>query len=174
MARYAIDGWSLSGTVTAQTGLPITGFMNNSPVSTIGDGGLTGAELSLFNSGTPGRVPTIAAARNAFKGPGYHGIDARVSRSFPIHESVSLQLWAEAFNITNHKNILGVTTALYNYLTPGATSSLPNGVQFTCPATGSGCIAPLPSSSTAFATQNSTSAVLYGPRQLQLSAKLFF
>ena len=175
IARYAIDGWSISGTLTAQTGVPVTGLMNNSPVSTIGDGGLTGAELSLFNSGTPGRVPTIAAARNAFKGPGYHGIDARVSRSFPIHEGISLQLWAEAFNITNHKNILGVTTALYNYLTPGATPSATASGTVTCTAAmGAGCIAPLPTSSSPFATQNSTSAVLYGPRQLQLAAKLFF
>jgi hypothetical protein len=37
-----------------------------------------------------------------------------------------------------------------------------------------GCIAPLPSSSAQFGTQNSTSAVLYGPRQLQLGARLTF
>jgi hypothetical protein len=174
-ARYAIDGFTVSGTLTAQNGLPLTGFMSTSPVSVIGDGGLTGAELSLFNSGTPGRVPDAAARRNAFIGPGVHNIDARVSRDFPLHESISLQLYAEAYNITNHKNILSVSTNLYNYLTPGsAPSTTPSGV-VTCGATlGAGCITPLPTSSTQFGTQTGTSSVLYGPRQLQLAAKLFF
>jgi len=172
IARYAIDGWSLSGSLTASTGVPITGLMANAPAPAIqGDGGLTGAELSLFNSGTNGRVPDQVAKRNAFKGPGYHGTDARISRSFPIHESVSLQIWAEAFNITNHKNILGVNTSLYNYIGAGASGTA------NCPASSTGvfgCIVPLSSSSATFGSQNSTSGQLYGPRQVQLAAKLFF
>ena len=63
-----------------------------------------------------GRVPDAIVKRNSFKGPGVHNVDARVARSFPIHESVSLQLWAEAFNALNHKNILGVNTNLYTYM----------------------------------------------------------
>ena len=177
--RYAMNGFNIAGTLTAQNGLPITGFMNNSPVSVIGDGGLTGAALSLFNSGTPGRVPDLAAKRNAFKGPGVHNIDVRVSRTFPIHESISIQLLAEAFNVTNHKNILSVTSNLYNFVSPSTTSTASTVNTATGPITcpvgaGAGCITPLPSSSTPFATQSSTSAVLYGPRQLQLAAKIFF
>jgi hypothetical protein len=173
-ARYALDGFSISGTLSAQTGLPLTGFMAAAPASLISDGGLTGAELSLFNSGTNGRVPDIAAARNAFPGPGVHNVDARVSRSFPLHESISLQLWAEAFNLTNHKNILGVNTNLYNWIGSGLSSVTSSG-SVVCPTSSTGgCIVPLASSSAQFGTQNSTSAVLYGPRQLQLSAKLFF
>lgn len=173
-ARYILNGFSLSGTLTAQTGLPLTGLMASAPKSPIGDGGLTGAELSLFNSGANGRVPDAVAARNAFPGPGVHNIDARISRSFPVHESTSLQLWAEAFNITNHKNILGVNTSLFNYLAPGASSVTSSG-SITCAATlTDGCIVPLASSSARFGSQNSTSAVLYGPRQLQLGAKFVF
>ena len=175
IVRYALDGFSVSGTLTAATGLPLTGSMNNSPVSVIGDGGLTGAEVSLFNSGTAGRVPDAIASRNSFKGPGNHNIDARVSRNFVIHEGISLQLLAEAFNVTNHKNILSVSTNLLNYLSPGAPASTTASGVVTCSLTmGAGCIAPLPSSSTPFATQTSTSAVLYGPRQVQLGAKLIF
>ncbi len=174
VARYALDGFELSGTYTAQTGNPLTGFVANSPVSMIGDGGLTGAELSLFNSGTPGRVPNEIAHRNAFLGPGIHNLDARISRTFPIHESVQLQLFAEAFNIVNHRNNFSVTTSLYSYLTPGSASTTASG-PVTCAATyGNGCIAPLPSSSTPFATPTSTSSTLYTPRQLQLTAKLYF
>ncbi len=165
-ARYAINGFTVSGTLTAQTGQPLTGIMASGPVSKIGDGGLSGAELSLFNSGANGRVPDQVARRNSFSGPGIHNVDARISRDFTIHENIKLQLFAEAFNIANHKNILGVSTNLYTFAQPGA------GI---CPATGNnGCIVPLSSSSQPFATSNSTSSVLYGPRQLQLTGRLFF
>jgi Carboxypeptidase regulatory-like domain/TonB dependent receptor len=172
--RYGLDGFAIAGTITASDGPPITGFMASAPTSAFQDGGLTGAELSLFNSGTNGRVPDLAAARNAFKGPGIHNIDARVSRTFPIYEGVSIQFLAEAFNVLNHKNILGVNTSLYNFLNPNSTSTTASGT-VTCGATlGSGCITPLASTSAQFATQNSTSAVVYGPRQIQLGAKIIF
>ena len=172
-ARYAFDGFLVSGSVTAQDGQPLTGFMGSAPASAIGDGGLSGAELSLFNSGSNGRVPDVAAARNAFKGPGVHNIDSRISRTFTIHEAVKLEFFAEAFNVLNHKNVLGVSTNLYNYAKPGAAYSYVGG-SGTCPASTDGCIVPLPSSSTPFSVPTSTSSVLYGPRQLQLAAKLYF
>jgi hypothetical protein len=174
IARYVADGFSVSASMIAQTGQPLTGFMNNSPTSTITDGGLTGAELSLNNSGTPGRVPTQIAPRNAFIGPGNHNIDARVGRTFPIHNTIRLELFAEAFNVLNHKNILGVSTTLDQYITAGTTTVTASG-SVTCPAAATvGCIVPLASSSTPFGTQTSTSATLYGPRQVQLAAKLYF
>ena len=169
-ARYALDGFNVSGTLTAQNGQPLTGFLASGPASTIGDGGLTGAELSLFNSGTNGRVPDAIARRNAFTGPGIHNVDARVGRTFTLHENIKLEFFAEAFNLANHKNILGVSTNLYTFVNPGAAY---NGG--TCPATGNnGCIVPLAAGATAFAAQTSTSSVLYGPRQLQLVGKLYF
>src|SRR5260370_3521534 len=82
----AVNGWSLSGAYTASSGNPITGFMSNSPSSALGvgdplntanvggDGGVTGAELSLFNSGTGGRAPPIKGS--AFPGPGIHNREA--------------------------------------------------------------------------------------------------
>ncbi len=168
--RYAVDGFTISGSVTAQDGQPLTGFLASAPTSAIGDGGLSGAALSLFNSGTNGRVPDAVASRNSFKGPGIHNIDARISRTFTIHESVKFEVLAEAFNMLNHKNVLGVTTNLFTFVNPGVAY---NGG--TCPATGNnGCIVPLAASALPFATQSSTSSVLYGPRQVQLAGKLYF
>lgn len=166
-ARYAFDGFTLSGTVTAQTGQPVTAFLNNSPTSAIGDGGLTGAALSLFNSGTPGRVPDQIASRNAFVGPGIHNVDARVSRDFVIHEGIKIQLLAEAFNLANHRNFLSVSTTAYSYLAPGA-----GACSSYSSTTSAGCIVPY--TATPFGTPTSTSSILYGPRQLQLTGKLFF
>ena len=169
-ARYALNGFTISGTFTAQTGTPVTALMASAPVSPIADGGLSGAELSLFNSGTNGRVPDAIAPRNSFKGPGVHNVDARVSRTFPIHERFSLELRAEAFNVANHRNYLSVSTSLYSFTTPGLTT---NGVA--CPKGNlQGCIIPLSATATPFGAPLSTSSVLYGPRQVQLSAKLKF
>jgi hypothetical protein len=159
--RYMANGWLISGSATEQTGFPVTAFMSNSPSSTVGDGGLTGASVSLFNSATGGRAAHVA--RNGFPGPGLRNIDARVSRDFAIREQYHFQLIGEAFNLLNHDNVLGVNTTAFTYLKPGASG---------CVGHANGCVAPFPS--TPFGATTSTSSLLYGPRQLQVSAKLFF
>ena len=164
-AKLLANGWSVSGSYTAQSGFPLTANMANSPASPIGDGGLTGAEVSLFNGPTAGRAPQVG--RNAFPGPGLHNVDARVSRSIPIHEQIHLELLGEAFNLLNHRNILAVNSTAFTYSAPSATSTV-------CSTTfhSNGCIAPY--TSQAFGAPTSTNSLLYGPRQLQVSAKLFF
>lgn len=41
-------------------------------------------------------------SRNAFRTPPYFQFDSQISRLFPIHESLSLDLRLEAFNVLNH------------------------------------------------------------------------
>lgn len=161
--HYAANGWTFAGTATEQTGFPLTATMSNSPKSLVGDGGLTGAEVSLYNSGTGGRVPNAIATRNAFAGPGVHNVDFRISRSFPIHDTIRFELMGEAFNLANHRNILAVTTTAYQYDNAGSSA---------CAGHTNGCIAPY--TATPFATPTSTSSILYGPRQLQLTGKFYF
>ncbi|MEK6397356.1 MAG: carboxypeptidase regulatory-like domain-containing protein, partial [Terriglobus sp.] len=157
---YAANGWQISGTVTAQTGFPITGFINGTITSQLnGDGGISGAQVT---SGTGYRVPDAIARRNGFTGPGVHNTDMRVSREFPIWHEMRLEVAAEAFNIANHRNILAVNTSAYSYTAPGA-SGCPTSV------TG-GCFAPY----SLFYTPTSTSSTIYGPRQLQLLGRLYF
>jgi hypothetical protein len=131
---------------------------------------LTGAELSLFNSGTGGRVPLFK--RNAFAGPGVHNLDARLSRDFTLREGFKLQILAEAFNVANHKNILSVNTNYSSFnkaLAAGAT-----GYSSACDASAhtNGCI--IPYTGAAFGSALSTNSTLYGPRQAQFSAKFIF
>ncbi|WP_263367655.1 TonB-dependent receptor [Edaphobacter bradus] len=181
LARHAANGWTLAGTATEQTGFPVTAFLTNNPgkgvyttnagntATAAGfDGSATGAANNTFNSpgSAFGRAPQVA--RNGFHGPGVHNIDLRVSRDFPIHENVRFQIVGEAFNLVNHRNGLGVATSAFSFVAPTATS-------VTCPVSGHSntCIAPFVSS-TPFGTINNTSGTLYGPRQLQVAAKLFF
>ncbi len=176
LVNMAVNGWSLSGSYTAQSGNPVTGFMSNYPGSALGvgdplntanvggDGGVTGAELSLFNSGTGGRVPQIK--RNAFAGPGVHNLDTRLSRDFTLHEGVKLQFLVEAFNLANHQNILAVNTSYSSYVSAAKCAG----------GHTNDCIEPyVPSKpSGAFGLASSTNSVLYGPRQAQFSAKFLF
>ncbi len=161
-AAYAANGWEVAGTVTAQTGFPVTGFINGSISSKLsGDGGISGAQVT---SGTGYRVPDFIATRNSYKGPGVHNTDARVSRSFPFfREGMRLEIAAEAFNVANHRNILAVNTSAYSYTAPGGSG---------CSATlyTGGCFTPY----SLFYTPTSTSSTIYGPRQLQLLGKLYF
>jgi hypothetical protein len=176
LLNLAVNGWSVSGSYTAQSGNPVTAFMSNSPTSKLGtgdplnvanvsgNGGVTGASVSLNNSGTPGRVPQFK--RNAFAGPGVHNLDARISRDFSLHEGLKLQFLAEAFNVANHKNILAVNTS-YSSITVAAK----------CAGSHTNdCIVPFAPSNAlgAFEKPSSTSSTLYGPRQAQFSAKFIF
>ena len=169
LGKYAANGWTLSVTYTAQSGFPVTGFMSSYPTSPIGDGGITGAELSLFNSGTGGRVPQFA--RNAFQAPALQNVDTRLARSFSLTEKLKLDVFAEAFNLTNSVIPISVVSSHSSYVkipTPPATNA--------CTGHTNDCIVPYaPSNSTQpFGAISATTGTLYGPRQMQFSAKFIF
>lgn len=173
LANLAANGWTLSTTYTAQSGFPITGFMSSYPSSPIGDGGITGAELSLFNSGTGGRVPQYT--RNAFEAPALQNVDARLARTFTLTEKLRLDIFAEAFNLTNTQIPVSVVTSSSSYLASGATATV-NGVTNSCVGHSNDCIVPYLASNPTqpFKAVSATSGVLYGPRQAQFSAKFVF
>jgi hypothetical protein len=87
-----------------------------------------------------------------------------------------MQLIAEAFNLLNHTIITGVNPTYSTYTQASATST-------SCSTTASapagspvqGCITPYAGTGiSAFGATNATNNTLYGPRQIQVSAKLFF
>jgi hypothetical protein len=179
-AAYAVNGWQLSGTLTAQDGEPITATVSGS-LSYLTSGKLgnltsdAGVSNALFTSGPGGRVPDFIARRNAFTGPGVHNVDARLSRDFPVFERYHVELAAEAFNVLNHRNILSVNTALVAYTAPGSGSCPAAATPDSASATGNvGCFGPLSASTAGFSTPTSTSNVIYGSRQLQLLARVIF
>ena len=178
LLRQGVNGWSISGSFTAQGGTPVTGMMSNSSSATTLDGGLTNAAVSLNNAATGGRIPQFK--RNAFAGPGVHNLDTRISRDFNLYKGTKLQFMAEAFNVFNHRNVLAVNTYYSSFVAAGKTPSSSSTV--TCPTstdtTYGGCIMPYAStgasSSALFMKPSSTSSTIYGPRQAQFSAKFIF
>ncbi len=171
--RYIANGWTVAGSYTSQTGFPITPTMTNYPTSALsapgisGNGGLTGASVSWFNSATAVRTPQLA--RNYFPGPGLQDVDARLSRNFGITERTHLQFTIEAFNVLNHQNVLSVTNKYTTYVGPGVSNATVN-----CSTHTNGCIAPYIGTTDFLGTPTATTGVLYGPRQLQISGRFFF
>jgi hypothetical protein len=149
--RTLANGWSVSGTATEQTGLPLTLNMSGNVTGGI-DGGVTGAQVSLFASNTSGRAPHFR--RNSMPGPGIRNVDARVSRDIPIHEKIKMQIFVEAFNVANRRHIISQSTSAYSFTGTNTISAITTGTLFGAPT--------------------STSSVLFGPRQMQFTAKLFF
>ena len=147
---YAVNGWSLAGTATEQTGLPVTAMMSSSAVPNGIEGGVTGGAVGNSPSPTAGRAPQFR--RNAFPGPSVRNIDMRAGKKFPIHEGINFQISAEAFNLVNRRQIMSVNTSAFQY--SGTTI--------------------IPFTSTPFGSPSSTSSTLYGPRQVQFSARLNF
>ena len=69
------------------------------------DGGASGGNPNLLGISDWGYAPATETARNAFRGPGAWNVDAVLSKTFPIHESINLELRAEGFDVFNHHNL---------------------------------------------------------------------
>jgi len=179
--KYGLDGFTFSGTATESTGFPIVAGMN-APASVVAstpaaaDGNIFGGAMSS-SSGAPttGRPPEIQ--RNSQPGPGVRNIDFRVTRDFPIYERIHMEIIGEAFNLLNQEIVSSTNTTFANLTSPtGATGACPTVTGLPTGTGFAGCIGPyVPSTHAgAFGVKTGTNSLLYGPRQLQLSAKFFF
>ena len=187
--KNVVDGFLFSGAEVASGGEPIfmgvsgTIYSGNTSSSSYADqGGIYGGAISSGSGfATNGRPPQIG--RNSIYQPGFNDFDMRVSRKIPIYERFYMQVSAEAFNLLNHQIITGVNGTYTTFLAPGKSAKVNNSLSYTCgtitPPAGAvqtGCFVPYTGTGlSAFRAPSSTSSSsLYGSRQLQISAKLFF
>ena len=101
-ARMILDGWAFSTIVTMSTGQPVTPYITGAPSPL--DGGVTGGVS--YAGATQGRAGWLP--RNSSTAPGFHNVDFRIGRQFPLGERVKLSLIGEAFNLFNHTNVSSV------------------------------------------------------------------
>ena len=138
--QWLLSGWTLSGAVSFQTGQPYSLTIN-------GD---------LNNDGNDRNDRSPGTARNSQRLPSLLSVDPRISRHITMGP-VDLELIAEAFNVFNAKNVIGLQSIQYRFaggqLTPNTTLLTP------CSG-GRGCTAAIAAST--------------GPRILQLAAKVGF
>jgi len=179
-AAYAANGWVFSGTMIASAGQPIFASMSGTVYSGSGtsygaDGNIYGGAMSSSSgSATTGRPPQIG--RNSQIGPGFNDIDFRLARKFKIHEGWDLSMAAAAYNLINHKIVTGVQGTYSTFTSATATSATCN-TTTTAPVGGTvqGCITPYSGTGiSAFGATSGTNNGLYGPRQLEFTAKLNF
>ena len=154
-ARAILNGWALSTIVTMSTGQPVTPYISGYPSAL--DGGVTGGVA--YAGATSGRAGWLG--RNSFTAPGFHNVDFRLGRQFAIRERMKVSLIGEAFNLFNHTNVSSVNTTAFTYSAAGSGS---------CNGHSNGCYVPSPT----FMAPTSTSNLIWGPRQLQISGRLTF
>ena len=114
---HVIGGWTLSGTIVAQTGNPFTPYMltNNSYSQSsnalqypnvAGNPNLANPTInSWFNvnalaAPTPGTFGNMG--RNILYGPGLSQLNLSLQKTFSITERIKLDLFANATNALNH------------------------------------------------------------------------
>ena len=112
-----VNGWTLSGIVTLQSGVPVAiaqttnnnafaGFGTQRP-NMVGDPELPADERTTsrwFNTAAFTAAPPFtlgSSSRNPVRGPGYRSLDLAVFRRVPLAGSTALELRGEVFNATN-------------------------------------------------------------------------
>jgi hypothetical protein len=120
----ALKDWSLSGTLVAQSGAPLTALISGNRAGTAGNTPLranaTGApidsgsgyfNLAAFSIPAPGQYGT--AGRNSIIGPGSFVMNLSLSRSINLHsERRRLEFRVDASNFLNHVNPGGLVTTV--------------------------------------------------------------
>jgi Carboxypeptidase regulatory-like domain len=185
--KHLFDDFTFSGAEIASGGQPIFLGMSGTVYSGTGtsygaDGNIYGGAMSSSSgSATTGRPPQIG--RNSIYGPGFNNVDLRVARNVPIHESIYMQFSADAFNLLNHTIVTGVNGTFSQYAGSSPTATAACSTAAGSATAGSvpagsvlqGCISPYSGTGLqAFGATSGTNNGLYGPRQMQFSAKLFF
>ncbi len=145
IAGHLLGGWELSGITTYASGTPLTvatgsvdpaglGFLGPSASGprpdVIADPNDNAPHTfaQWFNTSAFANVPAGVtrpgnSGRGVVLGPGYGRWDMALSRDIKVHEDIKFQFRAEAFNIFNHTNPLGVNTSLTSTLYGRVTST---------------------------------------------------
>ncbi len=124
----ALGGWQASTVWSADTGTPL--FLQASASSLNAPGntvqlpnqiasfhriGSIGSGKQWFDTSAfvqPTGLTYGNAPKNGYYGPGLATFDASLFRTIPVHESIALQLRADAFNALNHPNFANPGTSL--------------------------------------------------------------
>jgi hypothetical protein len=137
VTRMLATGWKFSGIYRAYSGAPLnvtttvdvlqTGAGGQRP-NIVGDPYGTGLSqyliLSAFPAAAPGTLGNLG--RFALVGPTYWDIDMAVSRAFRIRERQTLEVRAEAFNLSNSLHEGNPTTNINSALFGQITSTYSN------------------------------------------------
>ena len=148
--KYLANGWSLKPYIQIQSGLPYSALTTGTAANQCtGIGCLQAASTGITGTGATAYLPFVG--RNTFAFPRTIEIDLRAQKEFTIREHYNLQLFGEAFNLANHQNVTGVNSTAYG-ISGNTLTYQPN-----------------------FGTTSSANTnYAYGPRVIQLAARVVF
>jgi hypothetical protein len=123
--KFALGNWEVSGVTTFQSGhpqnlglnTPFNGLAGRPDV--VGGSSLTYPKTQdqWFNVNAFA-APAFGfygnAGHNTIRGPGTHTWDVSLFKKFQVREKASMQFRAEAYNVVNHVNFDGLSTAFGN------------------------------------------------------------
>jgi hypothetical protein len=129
--RGLMDGWSLSGIATVQSGFPLSPQLGYNPTGN-GDtrnpvrpnraAGFQGPlypktvqqwfNPAAFTAPYPGTFGDVG--RDTLTGPGLSELDLGLAKSTTIHERLRAQFRAEFFNVLNHSNFTTPNPVVYS------------------------------------------------------------
>jgi hypothetical protein len=122
VSPYAkVKFWSITGEANREYLNPAAFAQITTPSCNTGTGGAYVANGCAV-LGTYGNI-----GRNAFRTPPFFQLDSQVSRLFPIHENLSVNLRLEAFNVLNHPDFGLNTPVVLTSSTFGQVSSTASG-----------------------------------------------
>jgi hypothetical protein len=151
-----VDNYSVSPIVTWQTGLPYT----------LGVGGSApgGAFFGINGSGGPSRLNIFE--RNSYRFPVTQMTSLRLAKRVDFRRQTSLELMAEAYNLSNHTNVTQADTLGYTACSTPLTQG--------CPAQATTATPYLEFNPTYGTPTNANSNAIYSQRQIQLAVRLRF
>jgi hypothetical protein len=155
------DGWSVAPIVLARSGRPYS-------YQIFGGTALAGGRDTINGSGGAIYLPTVG--RNTLRLPPVMNVDLRLSRSITLPRAAHLRIAAEAFNLTNRRNLSSVEQRAFLVGVPGATTVGVTPLIYQDAA----AIATEGLNTPAFGTPTAASTSLLRARQIQLSLRLEF
>ncbi|MGH9522703.1 MAG: TonB-dependent receptor domain-containing protein [Terriglobales bacterium] len=167
MLGKIINGFSIAPTFGIRSGRPFTGGISgNAPCTTAAGlytsscptGSIKATTTGLIGDGGAGRLYSMG--RNTFRYPTTAGANMRIARRFKIKEGKTVELIADAYNITNHRNITGLNGTFYSVSGTQVNGQLPAMNYNT--------------SFGAFTSANNQDRVGSTPREFQLGARFTF
>jgi len=124
IARWAANGWMVSGIGQFRSGLPYTMRTAGALAEEIASTGTAIAALGPGMNGSGGDNRVYGVGRNTFRYPATWKADLRVGKRFDLGRMRQLELLVESFNLFNHQNVTELETTGY-YIESGTASSLP-------------------------------------------------
>jgi hypothetical protein len=142
-----------------QSGLPYSALFSGTAANqATADCPVNGGQTQCYQAASTGITGTGATAYLPFVGRNTRSyartieIDLRAQKEFTIHEHYNLQLFGEAFNLANHQNETGVNATAYGITGSNLTYS----------------------QSTFGSRTSANSNTAYGPRVIQVAARIVF